>query len=241
MLSKTQGIVLHATPYSDTRLIVHIYTEDYGRTSCIAARAKDRKNSLPKALFTPLSIIEIEMEQKNGRDFAQLREVKLLYPFANLFADPVKNALALFVAEVLFRVVRETAPDRRLFAFLTRSIHVLEDTGNGIANFHLAFLLRLLAYLGISPNADAYRDGVWFDMQDGVFVDTAPMHKHFLDKAESRILARLLRISYENMSLYAFSRHQRILILNKLITYYRLHLPEVPEIKSLPILQSLFD
>jgi DNA repair protein RecO (recombination protein O) len=118
---------------------------------------------------------------------------------------------------------------------------LLEETDEGVANFHLVFLLHLLHYLGISPNIDTYREDAYFDMQNGTFASCPPLHKHYLDKAESRIFARLFRISYENMSLYTFSRRDRVYILQKMITYYRLHLPEVPEIKSLPILQALFD
>jgi DNA repair protein RecO (recombination protein O) len=116
----------------------------------------------------------------------------------------------------------------------------LEDTTEGIANFHLVFLLRLLTFLGISPNAGTYTPNAWFDLQNGIFTPHPPLHRNYLNQAESLILTRLLRISYENMPLYTFSRHDRVNILRKIITYYRLHLPEITEIKSLAILQTLF-
>jgi DNA repair protein RecO (recombination protein O) len=241
MLSKTRGIVLHSIPYSDTGFIVHFYTEAFGRMSCSVARSKGKKNPLPKALFMPLSAIEMEMERRPGHELHRLREAKLCYPLSQLFADPVKNALALFLAEMLFRVLRETEPDARLFDFLYRSIYFLEHVGEGVANFHLVFLLHLLGYLGFFPNIEAYREGAYFDMLNGVFTGSPPLHKHFLDRDESLVFARLFRISYENMSLYAFSRRERVEILHKIIAYYRLHLPEVAEIKSLSILQTLFD
>jgi DNA repair protein RecO (recombination protein O) len=78
-------------------------------------------------------------------------------------------------------------------------------------------------------------------MQNGIFADQAPLHRYYLNREESQIFARLFKISYENMSLYAFSRHDRVNILNRILTYYRIHLPEIPEIKSLVILQALFE
>jgi DNA repair protein RecO (recombination protein O) len=189
----------------------------------------------------PLSTLDIEMESLPGRDLHRLREAKLCYPLSRLTADPVKNALALFLAEVLYRAVKETEPDAGLFDFLCRSIHFLENASGGVANFHLVFLLHLLGHLGIFPNIDTYCEGACFDMLNGVFTDRTPLHKHFLNRDESLVFARLSRISYENMSLYTFSRHDRVEILNKIIAYYRLHLPEVSDIKSLPILQTLFD
>jgi DNA repair protein RecO (recombination protein O) len=241
MLNKTRGIVLHALPYNDTYSIIHIYTEDYGRTSYMAARSRGKKSAVTKALFMPLSILEMEVEHLNKREIHRIREAKRCFPLNRLFSDPVKNALALFVAEVLFRVTRETEADPRLFDYLCHSIHLLEDAGRGVANFHFVFLLRLLHYLGFAPNIESYSEESYFDMQNGVFTNRPPLHPHYLSREESRFFIRLFRITYENMSLYSFSRRERVNVLHKILTYYRLHLPDFPELKSLPILQSIFD
>jgi DNA repair protein RecO (recombination protein O) len=241
MLTKTRGIVLLSFPYSDDYSIVHIYTEAYGRTPYMVSRARSRKSAVSKALFMPLAIIDMEVDHHNNRELQRIRETRLAYPLNHLFTDPVKNALALFLAEVLFRVIRVTEADGPLFDFLYRSILLLEETERGVANFHLVFLLQLLAHLGFQPNTETYAEGSFFDMLNGIFIPRPPLHKHFLDKEESQVFARLFRINYENMSLYAFSRHERVGILQRMITYYRLHLPEIPEIKSLAIFQSLFD
>ncbi|MDR1257781.1 MAG: DNA repair protein RecO [Tannerellaceae bacterium] len=241
MLIKTNGIVLHTIPYSDTRIIAHLYTEAAGRLSCIATRTSGRRNTLSAAVFMPLSVIEAVIDDRPGRDLARLRDARIVCPLPGLLADVVKSSLALFLAEVLFRMLREEGADAGLFAFLTHSIRLLDGVEEGVANFHLVFLLRLLDHLGIYPNADSYSEGAWFDMQNGVFVSRPPLHRHFLDTDESRIFASLLRISYGNMSLYSFSRADRALILRKIISYYRLHIPGAPDIISLPILQTLFD
>jgi DNA repair protein RecO (recombination protein O) len=218
-----------------------MYTEAFGRVSYLVARNRGKKTTVSKALFLPLSVVEMDVEHQNKRDLHRIRETKQCYPLNRLFTDPVKNALALFIAEVLFRVVKDTEPDARLFDYLYRSIHLLELAEDGVANFHVVFLLHLLHYLGIFPNTDSYAEGYYFDMQNGIFADQAPLHRYYLNREESQIFARLFKISYENMSLYIFSRHDRVNILNRILTYYRIHLPEIPEIKSLPILQALFE
>ena len=148
---------------------------------------------------------------------------------------------AIIRTEILFRVVKETEPDSRLFEYLFESIQLLELSDKGVANFHLVFLLRLLHYLGIYPNVESYVAGSCFDMLNGVFVDRIPMHRHYLNRQESVVFARLLKISFENMSLYSFSRQDRVSVINRILEYYRLHLPDFPEIKSLSVMQSLFD
>lgn len=241
MLGKTRAIVLHSIPYNDTYTIIYMYTEAFGRASYLVARSRGKKTNVSKALFMPLSVVEMEVDHQNRRDLHRIRETKQCFPLSHLYTDPVKNVLALFLSEVLFRVVKEQEPDPRLFDFLCRSIGILDVAEQGVANFHLVFLLHLLNYLGIYPNLESYAEGYYFDMQSGVFTDRPPLHRNYLNREESKIFSRLSKISYENMSLYAFSRRERVQIIERILAYYRLHLPEIPEIKSISVLQDLFE
>lgn len=240
-MSKTRGIVLHSMPYNDKYAIVHVYTESFGRASYMVGRKRGKKSMVSKALFMPLSILEMEVEHLPKREIQRIRESRVCFPLSGIATDPVRNIIALFVAEMLYRVVKETEPDPRLFDYLYKSIHLLDGTTQGIANYHLVFLLGLLRYLGISPRMETQREGYYFDMPNGVFVEKIPEHQHYLNKEESTVFARLLRISFENMSLYSFSRRDRVNIINRILEYYRLHLPEFPEIKSIAVMQSIFD
>ncbi len=67
-----------------------------------------------------------------------------------------------------------------------------------------------------------------------------PLHRHFLNRYDSKALSMLARISYENMHKFAFSRHDRLNIINRMLEYYRLHLYDFPALKSLDILHELF-
>ena len=241
MLCKTRGIVLHSIPYNDKYSIIYMYTEAFGRASYLVSRSRGKKSSVSKALFMPLSVVDMEVEHLNKRDLHRIRESKLSYPLSEIFCNPIKNVLALFLAEVHFRVVKETEPDTRLFDYLSSSIQLLEVSDKGVANFHLVFLLHLLHYMGIYPNVDSYTVNSCFDMLNGEFIDSTPLHRHYLNQEESVVFARLLRISFENMSLYSFSRQDRVHIINRILEYYSLHLPDFPEIKSLSVMQSLFD
>jgi DNA repair protein RecO (recombination protein O) len=50
----------------------------------------------------------------------------------------------------------------------------------------------------------------------------------------------LMRMDYATMHLFRLSRADRNRILEILIQYYRLHIPQFPELRSLPVLQELF-
>ena len=120
-------------------------------------------------------------------------------------------------------------------------LRILEVTEKGIANFHLVFLLNLLHYLGIFPNTVRQHDEHYFDMLNGTFARQQPTHSYFLTPAETVAWQRILKMNYENMSLYSFSRQDRQQIIQRIFEYYKLHLPEFSEIRSLQVLQSLFD
>lgn len=241
MLVKTRGIVLHSIPYNDKYAIVSVYTEAFGRSAYLVSRSRGKRSAVSKSLFMPLSVLDMEVEHLNKRDLYRVRETKLCFPQSELFCNPLKNVLAIFLSEVLYRVVKETEPDERLFEYLYQSVYLLECTDKGIANFHLVFLLGLLRYMGIFPNVASHKEEAYFDMLNGEFSSRIPTHPHYLNRAESAVFARLLRISFENMSLYSFSRQDRVSIIYRILEYYRLHLPEFPEIKSLSVLQTLFD
>ena len=131
----------------------------------------------------------MEVEHLNKPGFAPYPRTKLCYPLTEVFCNPVKNVLALFLSEVLFRVVEGDGARPPPFQYLFESIQLLELSDKGVANFHLVFLLRLLHYLGIYPNVDSYVAGSCFDMLNGVFVDHIPMHRHYLNRQESVVFA----------------------------------------------------
>lgn len=241
MLHTTRGIILHTQPYNDRYSIVHAYTEITGRTSYLVARSRVRRSKVSYTLFMPLSVLEMEVDHQYKRDLQRIKETKICYLQHSISSHPVKNVIALFIAEILYRTVRTKESDGQLFNFLYDSIRWLELSVDGIANFHLVFLIHLVRYLGVFPNAENYRPGCFFDLLNGVFTSILPEHEHFLNEAESVIFYRLLRMNYENMTVYSFSRQERLSIIIRILEYYRLHLSDFQEIKSLSVMQSLFD
>lgn len=241
MLHKTRGIVLHTIPYGDRYLIVAIYTEAFGRVGYLVIPARRGKSGIPQALLMPLSLLELEVEHRNDRDLQRIHEARSLSTLAALQTHPAKNAEALFLSEVLYRVIREKESDPPLFHYLFDAVRHLETADAGIANFHLTFLFRLTVYLGIRPNRETYAEGRYFDLIEGIFTDEVPLHGRYLSPDDSRVMARLTRMTFANMSLFSFSHRERSAILGHIIDYYRHHLPGLPEFKSLEVLRALFE
>lgn len=241
MLQKTIGIVLHSIKYNDTTNIVELYTELSGRASFLIKIPRSRKAGVKPALFQPLSIMEIEAENRPTSNLQRIKEARSYYPFSTLPFDPYKSAIALFLAEFLYRALREEAENHPLFAYLVHSIQWLDGQEKGFANFHLVFLMRLSRFLGLYPNLENYHAGDYFDLLNGCFVTKRPFHNSFIEPTDAARLEKLMRMNYDTMHLFGMSRVERNRCLQTIIDYYRLHLPEFPELKSLEVLKELFD
>lgn len=241
MLQKTIGIVLHVLKYNDTSHIVEMYTEVSGRASFLVSVPRSRKAAVKSVLFQPLSLIEFEADFRPNATLYKIKEAKSYYPFSSLPYDPYKSSIALFLAEFLYRAIREEAENRPLFSYLVHSITWLDECREGFANFHLVFLMRLSRFLGLYPNLEDYHEGDYFDMLNSCFVSLRPqLHSSYISPEESGRLTRLMRMNYETMHLFGMSRTERTRCLTILNEYYRLHLPDFPLLKSLSVLQELF-
>lgn len=241
MQQKTRGIILHALNYSDKYAIVHIYTEQWGRVSYLVSRQRGKKTAVSRAVFMPLSVVEMDVIHQNKRDIQRLKEVRAVLQPTSMAMHPAKNAIGLFLAEVMYRVLNEKEGNAAFFDFLVRSIRWFEENEQGIANFHLIFLMHLPRFYGLFPNTERYTKHSYFDLLNAEFVSEVPQHNHFLNTDEALVFYRLLKMTYETSELYAFSRHERVAIIHRILEYYRLHLPDFPEIKSLAVMQSLFE
>ncbi len=240
MHTTTQAIILHTVKYSDNSIILHAYTELFGRTSYMINGIKSKKCAIKPALLLPLSIVELEVEHHPKKEIHRIKESKITYSFCSIPFNPIKNSISFFVSEVLFRCLKETEKNDPLFHFLSQSILILDNQDKGIANFHLIFLIRLSSFLGFYPNMDNPASNTYFDLLNGYFLSCKPLHNQFLPIPESDILKELLHNSFETMHTLSYSKEQRNNILGQLIGYYRLHLTEFGQIKSLDVLQTLF-
>ena len=85
-----------------------------------------------------------------------------------------------------------------------------------------------------------YEDSLYFDLRAAEFCSLTPTHRDFLMPQEAGRIRLLMRMDYATMHLFRMGRADRNRILEIIIHYYRLHIPQFPELRSLPVLQELF-
>ena len=240
MLTKTQAIVLHSLKYGESRLIVDMFTRAFGRQSFIVSIPKTSKSKIKKQFFQPLTLLEIETDIRPKLQLQKLADVRMLTPFASIPFEPDKLAISLFVAEFLYYALRSEQRNELLYDYLEYSIMWLDGQQTNYANFHLVFLLRLTRFLGFYPNLDDYEEGDYFDLRESEFMRNTPVHRDFLQPEEAQKVQLMMRMDFPTMHLFRMSHHDRNRLLEISIKYYRLHLPDFPEMKSIEVLQALY-
>lgn len=240
MMVKTRSIVLHSIKYGESKMIVDLFTQQHGRVSFIVSIPKTSKAKVKKQFFQPLSILEIEFDFRMNVPLQRLKDVRLAVPFSSIPFDPFKLSIGMFVAEFLLYSTKSEQENLPLYTYMENSIAWLDGAEGTIANFHLIFMMQLSRFLGFFPNIDDYVKGELFDLREGQFVEMTPVHRDFLDAAESAEILNLMRLNYHTMHLLKMSRLQRNRCAEVIIHYYRLHIPSFPELKSFSILKELF-
>lgn len=240
MQYKTSGIILHLTKYSDSSNIVTVYTSLAGKASYMVFGVNKRKSNIKSALFQPLSLVEIDVFHHQSKELQRIKDVRMKIQLNGISSDPVKNALALFVAEILFRTLNHSDADENLYMFLENSVQLLDCCNDGLANFHLVFMLKLSKYLGFEPNF-TNKHFNFFDLIDGQFVENQPSHSHYLSSQIAKDLQSVFSTDYLHMNEVVLNRFRRNALLNGIVDYYRLHIPGFHGLNSLSVFQTLFE
>ena len=166
---KGRGIVLHTLKYGDSSMVVYLLTDVGGRRSYMVQGVRSRSGRGSKlALFQPVFPVEFEGLESPRQEMHRFREVRAGFALQSLPFDVRKSTMALFMAEVLYRLVKECEPNQRLFDFVWNSVGALDAMREGGANFHLWFLANLSRLLGYRPGND-YTPGAWFDIREGEY------------------------------------------------------------------------
>ena len=240
MLDKTRGIVLHQIKYTDSGIIVQMYTKKFGRQSFLIKGMRNRKTGKHNILFQPMFILDIELYYKPTRDMQSLKEFSVSFTPYNIYNNIKKSSVAIFLGEVLTSVLKEESPHEELFEFIKESIMYFDMSNEGYANFHIAFLAGLSSFLGFEPGPRLDREDAFFDMTNGVFVSLPPVHGNYAAADISDILAKFFIASWNDMDNIILSGSKRNEVLETLIRYYSLHLPGLKKINSLEILKEVF-
>ena len=239
MLFTTKGIVLHHFKYSEKSVIAKVYTEKFGLQSYILNGVRSAKSKNKAVYLQPLSLIEINANYKEKKGLQQIKSIQLAIPYNSIPFNIGKTSIAFFLAEILYKSIKEEETNYTLFDFLYNALQVLDLKETNYADFHLIFMAQFCHFLGITPqNKEIESKHIYFDLQEGVFLPHQPPHQAFIDSPTSNMLIEILNTNFDNSNL-SLSYSARKLVLTSLLDYYNLHLSNFDNLKSLAVLEEV--
>lgn len=237
---KGRGIVLHTLKYGDTSMVVFLLTDVGGRRSYMVQGVRSRNGRGSKmAVFQPMFPVEFEGLESSHQQMHRFKEVRAGLALQGIPFDVRKSTMALFMAEVLYRLVRESEANEALFGFVWGSVEALDAMEEGVANFHLWFLANLSRFLGFCPGND-YMPGAWFDIHEGLYTPVRPLHTGVMTQECARMLHDMMECDVRHLGEIGLNRTQRVEFLNAVLVYFAYHLDAISAVQSVRILREVF-
>lgn len=150
MQTKTKGIVLTETPFSETSKILNILTEDYGLIGVISKGCKVLKSKL-RGVSNKMNYCEYTINYKeNG--LSTLIEGSNINSFKNIYVDIKKATYAFYLIDLVSQVLKENN-NKDIYGLLEGALIKIND---GLSPELITDIveIRLLDYLGVNLEVD---------------------------------------------------------------------------------------
>ena len=238
MITKTKAIVFKKFKYGEDSLICKCFTEEHGLLSFfLKGIYKKGKSSIKKSQFELLNNISVVYNYKPNTNFKFFKEVKVNYIYKDIPFNVYKNAISIFISEILINSIKNEGADKSLFFFLEKSLFVL-DSSKKVNNFIIIFLLNLSKYLGFYPNIKSY--GNYFSLDNGIF-ENEKSDNYAVNEFNSIIIKKFLGMNFEQSEEMQIKKETRTEIISILIKYFEAHSHGFKKPKSLDILYEIFE
>lgn len=242
MLHNTKGIVLRVTKYGDTSIIMTAYTELFGVQQYMVkgVRVTSKKGANKGVFYQPAAILQMEVYHAPMKTMQMVKEVSWDYVYQNVYSDMLRNAVALYIVEVLQQTM-QPEPHPEMFYLIEDTFKQLDKGGAGlVSNLPIYFLIHLSQTMGFGLQGKYSNETPILDIKEGEFVSKPPAHPYYLEAQTAQVASTFLQVQfYNDLETISLSGAQRKKILELFQLSLSWHYKKFSEIKSLPILQSI--
>ncbi len=247
-LFKTKGIVLRTVTYGETSLIVSVFTERFGIQSYLVngVRSAAKKGKGGANLFQPAALLDMVVYHQDRKSLQRIKEFQWNRQHEGVFADITKNAIALFMVELLAKCLRQPEENAPLFGFVEDVLMALDRATPTIqANLPLFFSLQLTHFFGVWPRhqeeeAASTEQPLFFDLLDSIISYSEPLHPQYVTGVMAFTLSELLQVRQpEELEQFSLNRDLRRQLLQVIERYYQQHIQDFGMLKTLPVLKEI--
>lgn len=216
MDTNTGLIILHTTKFGENSIVIHTLSKEYGRRSFLV-KGVGKKSLM--TLFQPLSILEANIRESSKSKLYTATSLTSQYPLSGIRNNIYKNTMTMFMAEVLYRTIKDETAEQGLYEWCEKSILLLDAIDSNFSNFHIRFLLEFAIALGFRPEIN----------------DICP----FAGEHHSTI-ERFISCSFAESMLIPLTGQTRNELAENILRYIEFHTESSINVNSLKVLRELF-
>lgn len=239
MIQTTKGIVLRNVKYGDTSLILTVYTERYGiQHYMVQGVRSDKKGGAKANMLQAASLLDMVVYHQPGKNLQRIKEFKPAYIYQGIQQDPLKNSVALFMVELVYRLITEEEAQPELFNFLyTHFMDLDAHTALAAANTPLVFSLSLCQQLGFGIDTSFYEANHVFDIENGRFIPYAGTeHIQISSAQDAQVLYELLNQGL----MFKTTGERRFHLLQLVLRFIQWHHPDMHTLRSVEVLHAIW-
>lgn len=240
MIYLTEGIVLRPIKYGETSVVVKIFTEKFGLQSYMVNGVRGSSKKSSAHLYQPASLVEMQVYYQELKDLQRVKECSWAVVYDHIFTDVTRNAVALFMTELLTHSLNQPEENPALFQFCKNSFISLDKSNvSEAANFPLYFAVHLCRHLGLGIQNNYSAERSVLDIKEGNFTSSASSSELLGSSEHGGIISQLLRIDPAGLGQIRLHRKTRMAILKELEQYYLWHFPGFSPLKTPDVLSEI--
>lgn len=233
MISKSKGIVIRTIKYGESSAITNILTEQFGLVGFHIPSAFKNKGKTKISYLQPLNTVEISFNFQKTKSLQSISDISCLhYPELRAFNQ---QAFYQVLCELLQQVIKENEINHSLFHYLNDE--ALPGMNTDLHFWQLPYvMLSILHHYGCAPNIDTYEEGTCLDLKNGIFLEINLPLKNTADKESSCIIFEMMTKGIQHLEISSATRQK---VIHHLVNYYRLHINEDFDLRSMEILTEV--
>ena len=245
MVTKTEAVVLRTVDYSESSLIVTLFTRKHGVIAVIAKGAKRPKSKFA-ALMVPGQVLEVVVYVKPTRNVQTLSEASPMLKLDQLRIDLEKMAIATITLELINQVLHENDVNEPLFAFLVKFLRWINGYQTPSKTIFPYVQLRVMEHIGIGlqlvDDIDNETIEGYMNIESGTLASNAEGSQSIkLTPQQFVFLKKSLHSKKKSVFETDFNKSELSELIEYLDKYIRYHIEGVKPRKSDKIFDKILD
>ncbi len=239
MIQKLRAIVLRKSRYTDNTVIINAYTLEHGPQAFIASGMNNPRLPMKEAFFQPFILLDLVSYYKPQGSIHRLKEAHVSPLLNNILFDVLHTTVAMFLAEVVAKCIKEEEENIALFDFLERKILELELAQDyELALFPLTFLIDFAVELGFQLLNNFSDQNIFFNLREGSYSSRIESSEYSLGSEESEFLSQLID-RHQRKNFVKAPKNLRNDLIERMLVFYQIHVPSFLKVKSFEILKQV--